>query len=183
MMNEGNKEWLSALVDDELRGEALERGVDSLHGDSELLASWRAYHLIRDTVTSNLNDAVAPQLHRRISAAIEQEPTILAPKQRPQRSWVKHAAGVAIAASVTGVAIIGIQRINGVDSAQPSLQVAQPQEYLRMSPTVVASDNSALEKRDDTLTPYLVNHNEFSTSAGMQGMLPYVRIVGHKAVK
>jgi hypothetical protein len=27
---------------------------------------------------------------------------------------------------------------------------------------------------------YLVNHNEYTVNHGMQGMLPYVRIVGHE---
>ena len=29
------------------------------------------------------------------------------------------------------------------------------------------------------LDMYLVNHNEFAANRGMQGMLPYVRLVGH----
>jgi hypothetical protein len=31
----------------------------------------------------------------------------------------------------------------------------------------------------NNLDIYLVNHNEYAVSRGMQGMLPYVRIVGH----
>jgi hypothetical protein len=30
------------------------------------------------------------------------------------------------------------------------------------------------------LNRYLVNHNEYRSNAGVQGMLPYVRIVAHE---
>ncbi len=180
MMNNDNREWLSALADGELQGDELQRGLDALRNDPELLASWKSYHVIRDSVSSNLNHEVAPQLHLRISAALENEPTILAPQRRP-RTWLKQVAGVAIAASVTGVAIIGIQTMNGVDSAPSAVPVAQQQEYLRMEPTQLARAKEKATQNSDALNPYLVNHNEYSANSGIQGVLPYVRIVGHKA--
>ena len=33
---------------------------------------------------------------------------------------------------------------------------------------------------DKNLDIYLVNHNEYAVIRGMQGMLPYVRIVSHE---
>ena len=179
MMNNDNREWLSALADGELHGHELGSGLDALRKDPELLQSWRAYHLIRDTVSSNLESAVDTQLHLRISAALASEPTILAP-QRRARTWVKQAAGLAIAASVTGVAIIGVQMINDVNSAPGAVPVAQQQEYLRMTPTLVANSRGSAVGQGDALNPYLVNHNEFSANSGIQGVLPYVRIVGYK---
>lgn len=179
MMNNDNREWLSALADGELHGQELERGLDALRKDPELQQSWRAYHLIRDTVSSNLDHAVDAQLHLRISAALESEPTILAP-QRRSRPWFKQAAGIAIAASVTGVAVIGVQQMNSVDAGPATVAVAQPQEYLRMAPTLVANSGGTEAPQGDALNPYLVNHNEFSANSGIQGVLPYVRIVGYK---
>lgn len=179
MMNNDNREWLSALADGELHGQELGRGLDTLRKDPALQQSWQAYHLIRDTISSNLDSAVDMQLHLRISAALESEPTILAPQRRP-RAWLKQAAGLAIAASVTGVAIIGVQQMNGVDSGAAAVVVAQPQEYLRMTPTLVANSQGSAAGQSDALNPYLVNHNEFSANSGIQGVLPYVRIVGYK---
>ncbi len=179
MMNKDNREWLSALADGELQGAELKRGLDALRSDAELQASWSAYHLIRDSVSSNLDEGVAPQLHLRISAALQDEPTILAPQSR-RRSWVKQAAGLAIAASVAGVAIVGVQQMNSADSA-PTLQaVVQPQEYIRMAPTLVADRKEKAVPNNEALDRYLVNHNEYSANSGIQGVLPYVRIVGHK---
>ncbi|MCW8919329.1 MAG: RseA family anti-sigma factor [Gammaproteobacteria bacterium] len=173
--------WLSALADGELHGAELERQLGLLRDDPRLLASWQAYHLIRDTVSSNLNHAVAPQLHLRVAAALESEPTILAPRQR--RPWLKQVAGLAIAASVTGVAIIGLQNMNGIDATPAAAQVAEKQEYLRIEPSLVAQQKAQAgqNQNNDALDRYLVNHNEYAVSSGIQGVLPYVRIVGYKA--
>jgi sigma-E factor negative regulatory protein RseA len=183
MMNRDDKEWLSALADGELQGEELTRGLDALRDDPALQGSWRAYHLLRDGVSSNLNREVAPQLHQRISAALEAEPTVLAPRPR-RHSWFKQAAGVAIAASVTGVAIIGVQRMNSVDSGVAvQLLAQQDSEYIRIAPTLVADGEKQDKANRELLDRYLVNHNEYSANSGIQGVLPYVRIVGYEASK
>jgi sigma-E factor negative regulatory protein RseA len=181
-MNNDNREWLSALADGELQGDELQRGLDALRKDPELQASWGAYHLVRDSVSSNLNDEVAPLLHRRISAALEDEPTILAPQAR-RRPWVKQAAGLAIAASVAGVAVIGVQQMNVADSGPAVQPLAQQQEYIRMMPTLVAEGENKPAQNNEALDRYLVNHNEYSANSGIQGVLPYVRIVGHKVAQ
>ena len=181
-MNNDNREWLSAMADGELQGDELQRGLDALRKDPELQASWGAYHVIRDSVSSNLNDEVAPQLHQRISAALEDEPTILAPQVR-RRPWVRHAAGLAMAASVAGVAVIGVQQMNVADSGQAVQTAAQQQEYIRMVPTLVAEGKSRPTQNNAALDRYLVNHNEYSANSGIQGVLPYVRIVGHKVAQ
>lgn len=182
MMNDKNREWLSALADGELHGDELQRALDALRSEPELQASWQAYHVMRDTVSSNLNHYVDLQLHQRVSAALEAEPTVLAP-QRRSRPWLKQVAGLAIAASVTGVAIISVQSMNAVDGLPAATPMAQQQEYLRMAPTQLARGGSPTEKsaqNSDSLNAYLVNHNEYSANTGIQGMLPYVRIVGYK---
>ncbi len=187
MMNKENREWLSALADGELQGRELERALDALQHDPELQASWQHYHLIRDSVSSNLDEAMDLQLHSRISAAIADEPTILAPR-RQHRPWLKQAAGLAIAASVTAIAIIGVQNMNSVTPQPTVAPLAAKQDYIRIEPTLVAagpekSREKADEGRDNAITPYLVEHNEFANNRGMQGVLPYVRIVGHRTSK
>lgn len=178
-MAEQKKEWVSALTDGELAGDELKRGLDALRQHPELLASWSRYHLIRDALHSNLEERVMPDLSGRIAAALEQEPVILAPQRPPRRPWLRQAAGLAMAASVTGVAILGIRQMNE-ETGPVAVTAAAPQEYIRLeqpAATLVASPQTT---NGEHLAPYLVNHNEFAVSSGMQGMLPYVRIVGHK---
>jgi negative regulator of sigma E activity len=96
---------------------------------------------------------------------------------------LRHAAGLAVAASVTGVAVLGFQQMNNAGQGEAPVatmaEVVQPQNYARLEKPV--ADTIPPEDEDNgKLAPYLVNHNEYSVSSGMHGMLPYVRIVGHK---
>lgn len=85
--------------------------------------------------------------------------------------WLKQAAGIAIAASVTAVAIFSFQAMNpGAGALSASTVVAGMPDNATTDPSTEA---------DAALDPYLVNHNEHATSAGMHGMLPYVRLVSH----
>lgn len=183
-MAEQKKEWVSALADGELAGDELRRGLDAMRQDPGLLTSWSRYHLIRDALHSNLEEQVFPDLSRRVASALEQEPIILAP-QRVRRPWLRHAAGLAVAASVTGVAILGVTRMNE-EEGPVSVAANPPQEYIRLEqPPVTVATNPQMSPNPQVLNgehlaPYLVNHNEYAVSSGMHGMLPYVRIVGQK---
>lgn len=177
-MAKHKEEWVSALTDGELAGNELKRGLDAMRQDPELLTSWSRYHLIRDALHSNLEEQIFPDLSLRVAAALEQEPVILAP-QRARRPWLRHAAGLAVAASVTGVAILGITNMN--EENGPVTVAANPvQDYARLEQPVATAANSPQVSNGEHLAPYLVNHNEYAVSSGMHGMLPYVRIVGHK---
>ena len=184
-MADNKKEWISALADGELAGSELDKALDALRRDASLQRSWTRYHLIRDTLHSNLDASVDAGLHERISAALELEPVVLAP-QRASRPWLRHAAGIAVAASVTGIAVFGIQQMNREEGAPVATmaEVMQPGNIVRMeNPTLVAANPNPTEVQEDNgkLAPYLVNHNEYSVSSGMHGMLPYVRIVGYES--
>lgn len=178
-MADDKKEWISALADGELTGDELKRSLDALRDEPALLESWSRYHLIQDALHSNLEAKVMPDLSMRVAAALENEPVILAP-QRAHRPWLRHAAGLAVAASVTGVAVLGITRMNDESGAPATVASNQPQEYVRMQQPP-ESPVRAQVANGEYLAPYLVNHNEYAVSSGMHGMLPYVRIVGHKS--
>jgi sigma-E factor negative regulatory protein RseA len=182
-MAEEKKEWISALADGELKDGELARALDSLRHDRTMQTSWSRYHLIRDTLHSNLEEHVDPELHTRISSALEQEPVLLAPQRRP-KNWLRHAAGLAVAASVTGIAVIGIQQMGSQQEVEPvatMAQVMKPENIVRIKQPAVAANN--VPQNNQKLAPYLVNHNEYSVNSGMHGMLPYVRIVGYKNEK
>ncbi len=181
-MADDKKEWISALADGELAEAELSRALDALRNDRALQSSWSRYHLISDALHGNLESHVDMQLHDRISKALESEPTILAPQSpRKQRPWLRHVAGLAVAASVSGVAVIGFQQMNNVDTGAPAqtmAEVAQPQNFVRMTPQPV---NVAAETNNsEELPPYLAEQHEYSVSSGVNGMVPYVRIVGHR---
>jgi sigma-E factor negative regulatory protein RseA len=180
-MTDERKEWISALADGELAGRELDRALDALRTDQALQASWSRYHLISDALHSNLESKVTLDLHERVSRALDNEPTILAPQQHKRRPWVRHVASLAVAASVSGVAIIGFQQMNAPESGAPTAtmaEVTQPQNFVRrdIQPVTVAAEKDNSQQ----LEPYLVDQHEYSVSSGVNGMVPYVRIVGHR---
>ncbi len=188
-MDKHTNEQLSALVDDEMRGPALRQALEQLRRDAELQERWGRYHLISDTLHANLAFAQAAGLHRRVHQALEQEPTLLAPRRKPRLSALaKQVAGVAIAASVAAVAILAVQQsdLEPGPAPAPLAQMVRPAANSAVQLASTGSSPLALVAERSVrgqLNPYLVNHNEYSVSSGMQGVLPYVRIVSNEKAK
>ncbi|MGD8711925.1 MAG: hypothetical protein PVG50_03720, partial [Thiohalophilus sp.] len=91
---------------------------------------------------------------------------------------VKQIGGLAIAATVATVAVLTIQQSdvnNGTAPTQVASASTDPVAVHNVSnPLRSAPMDSAAQTK---LSSYLVNHNEYSVSSRMQGMLPYTRIV------
>ena len=107
-MNETKKEQLSAFMDNEIDGSQKDL-VDDLLQEPELLDTWSRYHLISDSLKQGLPESVDRNLARNVSEALRDEPAILAPG-RLAHPLLKPVAGFAIAASVTALAILGVQQ-------------------------------------------------------------------------
>ena len=108
-MNKANKEQLSAFMDDELDGMD-DNQVGQMLKDPEALEVWSRYHLISDGLRRSLPEHPDQDLAGKVSAAVAQEPAIVAPIRRRSRSFARPAAGFAIAASVAMLAILGVQQ-------------------------------------------------------------------------
>jgi len=198
-MSEQSREQISALMDDEPGNDFLYT-LNALISNKEFRESWCHYHLIGETLRGNLPSHYDPHLAERISMAIKDEPVIMVPKtgRFPVTGYFKPALGFAIAASVTVAVIIGVRQTSEVPSLESTQTVAAQQQ----SPSInspanqqarVATASAVADKPQQVIrtykTPtdaqsrlnrYLVNHNEYRTNTGVQGMLPYVRIVAHE---
>lgn len=98
---------VSELMDGELRSPEADRAIRRCCGEEGARDDWRAYHLIREVMHGDR--AAGSAATRRILAAIEAEPTVLAPR-RYARPAVRFAlAAAASAATVAVVAWIGLQ--------------------------------------------------------------------------
>ena len=193
-MGNDNLEQVSTLVDGELDGAQLRHALDSLRDDAEQAERWTRYHLISDALRNNLADTVDENLHQRVWDALEDEPTVLAPRRhRPFHvpALMRQAAGLAVAASVTAVAILGVQSMNRSGGEGGAEQVAtvpatttlnRDLAQVDAAPTTPANTPQPLwndQQKAVGLDTYLVNHNEYSGSSGVHGVLPYVRIVSY----
>lgn len=185
-------EQLSSLVDGELTNADLDRAFEAISRDPDRKRHWTRYHIAVDAMKKSLPRTMAPSnFADRVAQAIETEPALLAPSRRPLRiSPVrKQLAGLAVAASVGVVAVLGVQSMRSEDAALPVAQapavVAAP---IAVSAGIPAGIPTAMVAASDARTPvpaqiqsqlhrYLLNHNQ--SAFGAPGMLPYARIVSH----
>lgn len=179
-MDDKWKEKLSAYMDGELsEAEAAELYQQLQHND-ELKTSWSRFHLIRDALKHEVSSLQNDELASRVSAAIEDEPVVLAPKRRRVQfgQLTRHVASFAVAASLTAVAILGIQNYTATPDTG-ELRVAsqaEKQQWKRVSGTHWNLNQPEVE---DRLNAYLVKHNEYASGNTTGSMLPYVTIVGY----
>ena len=188
-MSEQSREQISALMDDELdSGSSLV--LNALRENPEFRQAWNHYHLIGETLRGNLPDYIDMNLAERISRVLDNEPAIIA-RQKVLHTLFKPALGFAIAASVATVAILGVRQIgSGPATTTPGEIIASNQPESVHYPVATVAANPEPESdihefkasvgAESRLNRYLVNYNEYRTNAGVQGMLPYVRIVAHE---
>lgn len=191
-MNEDIKHQLSCFMDGE-NDEQAGKVMDKLMRDQALRDTWWRYHLISDTLKQQLPVQLSQQFGERFSKILADEATVLAPNKLRKTAFVKPLAGLAIAASVATIAVIGVQqsRDKSLDN-QSGPVVAQQSEITTVTPRVVnvparlasteTSQTELVPVTDNSrLNSYLVNYNEFrTTNTSLQGMLPYVRIIAHE---
>ncbi|MBR9726645.1 sigma-E factor negative regulatory protein [Shewanella intestini] len=118
-----NQEWISEVVD----GEADANAVSAMASDTSTHEQWQRYHLIGDAMRGELPEKIDLDLTASIAAAIDLEPTVIAPKASPaielpeQKSNVvpffKQFGQYAIAASVALVAILSVYQTPSEDES------------------------------------------------------------------
>ncbi len=188
-MNEKKLEALSALMD----GETFDSDIGTLHDwtrDEGLRAAWGRYHIISDSIRGTLPRHLDPALADRIAMALRSEPAILAPDRVVARPWLKPLAGMAIAASVATLAVVGIQMSRsgtpGADLGSPvasqisatyggtggQLNLAAGNDQTRPIRTLEPA-----HRADARLNRYLIDYNEQRSNDAVQGMPPFVRVI------
>jgi sigma-E factor negative regulatory protein RseA len=178
-------ESLSCFMDGELHDHAAI--LSKLKNCNETKSSWLRYHLIRDTLRDSRSVNLSTDFSSRVMRALESEPIIISPRFSRYRSgfrkhMFKPAAGLAIAASVAAITVFTMQTFYMPDS-QPGFNVASNAVPLQPIPAAASPDDTRLpavvaaERHDDDLNSYLLEHMEHS-AAGVQGMMPYVRLTG-----
>jgi sigma-E factor negative regulatory protein RseA len=132
-------ETLSALMDNQVSELELQRILKATAEDAELKAVWDRYHLTRAVLKKDLTHLAPVDFASRISAAIEAEDKLeLIQSQSIQsqnikakasggsavlaiNNWWANVGRVAIAASVAGAVILGVQQMQTQPSATGEL--------------------------------------------------------------
>ena len=178
-MSDEIREQLSALVDDEL--DEVERPLllGRLQRDTEHREILGRYQLISE-VMRGAGQVATLGIADRVKRALEQDAALQVDEPKSGGlSWLKPIAGLAVAASVAVVAVLAVTSVRE-PAVETAPRVASTQN---IAPVTRGSEGlwERIEPRiDKRMAAYLVNHNEYAASRGVQGVMPYVRIVGHE---
>ncbi len=123
---------VSMLMDGELDQRKTVQLLRDLQEDESLREHWRCYHLIGDAMRSNLPDNNSQALTTSIFKALEDEPALTPSSNVVYPSFIKPVAGLALAASVAAVTVIGFQwgdssNINSIDGVSPQIANMAPE--------------------------------------------------------
>ncbi len=177
-------EQLSALADGELGPDETRFLLRRLDAEPELAARWQRYHLARACLRRE--PALLPDAA--FAAAVSAR---LVDQQRPaaRRSWLRSAAGGAIAAGVAAMALFSIATPPQGDGTGPVLSSVAPvrtndlelrQPVQRVSDRVWAP-LPVSAPIDPQLEDYFLRHSGAAASAPRGGFVPYVYVVATPA--
>ncbi len=148
-------ERISALMDGELGGEDLVTELKRIKGDEDLMRSWETYHLIGDVLREE--PVLGTPFGDRFRAALESEPTVLAPRPVISSRKVRLYA-LSAAASVAGVAAVAwFAFMNTPDSLVDGV--------------------GPMARPDASVHEYLLAHHAYSPATAIHGVAPYVGYV------
>lgn len=158
---------LSFLMDGELGAGEAGRLLAEMSADNRLSGSWQSYHLIRQGLRGESALLADEGFAGRVARQLAGEPVHPCPIDR--REWLKPAAGLALAAAVSAVAVWGMRGEQGVDG-------------MRNLPDSLVASGASQQAGNGFLSPeklneYLVMHSEGVYQSGAGDMLPQSRVV------
>lgn len=177
-------EQVSALIDGELDRAETEATIGRLCGDPALLRQWHELHRVGDALRSNEVAACDVfQFCTRLSAAIADEPTVLAPRSASSTGLRRFLApGLAVAASVAVVGFIAVPLLRSPETASiaqviaPALE-ASPVDLVAQKalPTIVNARGAGPSGLSPSFNPYLAAHRELIGNSVVPRAAVYLR--------
>ena len=168
------KSRLSALMDGELEVHELVPVLDALARTESLRDEWSHYQVIGDALRQEPELGI--DLSAGVMAALQNEPTVLAPANHVDRSLVSDdrqwRGMMAMAASIAGVATVAWMAFSQAPLA-PS-QAESSRVALRQAPVLPVAMAKPPSGR---MQEYLVAHQTYSPGGQMQSGTRYIRTV------
>ncbi len=174
-MSEQIKEQLSAWIDDELPANERPLLQERLLRDESLQAEWSRFHLIRDILQGHYLETGQPNvLAGCVKESIATEASLA--MSGGKSGLLRPIFGIAIAASVAALAIIGIRTVN-LDRSESTVEVARNVPVQKQATNNQIESAAAVANR---LHGYLVDHSSYTGSGPMQGMIPLSRLATYE---
>ncbi|WP_077340201.1 sigma-E factor negative regulatory protein [Pseudocolwellia agarivorans] len=174
-MSENKFETVSSCVDNYIQQD---ESFDEIIKDSELSDTWGRYQLMGDIMRNDVPQTLQLDLSAKIAAAIDNEPTVLAPKNTVKKqnsfkarivSFVKPLGQVAIAASAAGLMVLGVQQNNVVQTDEvapiqniqtsPFIGIAEPVSFNYQQPSKMSQKQAYIEQQR-RLQALLLDHKQ-----------------------
>jgi sigma-E factor negative regulatory protein RseA len=174
--SESPQEWISAAMDGEAEHAQDRDCVDRLCGDPAARDCWALYHAVGDALRSS---EVACWHHgrfaARVAAALQGEPTVLAPRAARLRVRTVRRVllpGAAAAAAAAVIAVVAVPMLRGGPAGGGGVQQIAAERSAAPAPTPVrAGDVDRLPQ----LEAYLEAHQQLTPVVGMGRTTPYLR--------
>lgn len=198
-----DRERLSAFADDALPQQEGVGVVERMKRDPEMRRRWARYHLMGEALRGGIQQGADQALAERISAAMQREPVILAPRRAEAVNSKAMGVSMALAASVLFAIVLPLvfhavgrnQSEQKTVAANSAIETPEQRAERQMtSPVFGRITNQSLLPvshyiprngtpipPDKRLNSYLVHFNEEREGFhvfGSPGVLPYVRLVG-----
>ncbi|MEY4599550.1 MAG: hypothetical protein RLZZ445_2347 [Pseudomonadota bacterium] len=164
-------EQISALMDNELSPQDYGQAFRQLGDTPEAREIWETYHLIGDALRGQ---AGGINVAARVSAALQKEPTVLAPRRANNPGKVFSYA-LSAAASVSAIAVVGWMAFSTSTAVNPQVELAKA---VPAAPVVQSAEPQLVSfPSGDQMNEYLLAHQGVSPSSGLQGVAPYIRTI------
>jgi len=173
-------EALSSLADGELEGAAADALLAALCRDPELRQEWITLHVVGDALrSSDVAAAHSESFCERVRAALEREPTVLAPRtaQQPGRARPLRAyllPGAAIAASAAVIGFVAVPLLQAPPAVQPVVAAA-PAQATASAAVATSRRAAATLASARAFDVYLAAHREVATGVALPRATPYLR--------
>ncbi|MFT5520042.1 MAG: negative regulator of sigma E activity [Enterobacterales bacterium] len=187
------KRQLVARLMDDLSNQdnVSDQDVEQLINDSETRSIWSRFHLVSDIIKGDAPEAITLDFDQRVQSAISNEPTLLVPSARNKKSnvktqkapsfvvanirdWAQQATGLAIAASVTAVMVLGVQALNSPQTTQMPHSAITSLELLEVDNLQIAEESDYSQLQENIL-----DYTRTSSQYGLQFLKPQVSVVSH----
>jgi sigma-E factor negative regulatory protein RseA len=173
-MNDALKMQISAFVDDELPESETELLLRRLSQDAALRRQVADYLRIGRLIRGEREVRGMGDLRNRIATALGEQPVDT--PARPEKSrhrLLKPVAGVAIAASVAALALVGLRQLDVADPAATTADSAVPPATAMNSPgyTEPLPAEVLSGEPGEMLMQYYLSHGETTAGLGANGIL------------
>jgi negative regulator of sigma E activity len=178
-------ETLSAMLDDALSRHEVDQLLEQLRHDPQGSERMGRYSLIGMAMRGELVEAPSRDMTARIMASIRAEQmaparrvTLLDTLREGLRTWRIPALGLALAATVAGVAVLVIQPAQ--QNPDGSFVVLSAPQGPQHTVQVAAKGAQEAQEADVMPDPYLVQHLTYAEGGPMTSMASNIRLVAYE---